>query len=75
MLSTYETYCDIRALTIGKKMFLSYGSASQVKRDPQTYGRWLHGAFVAEIVCKSPHFVAFCNNYHSKIKDPPRLQR
>ena len=36
MLSIYETYCDIRDLTIGKGVFLSYGSASPVKRDPQT---------------------------------------
>ena len=36
MLSIYETYCDLRNLTIGKRMFLSDGSASPVKRDPQT---------------------------------------
>jgi len=35
MLSMYEAYCDLRDLTIGKRMFLSYGSASPVKRDPQ----------------------------------------
>ena len=33
MLSIYETYCD---LMIGKRMFLSDGSTSPVKRDPQT---------------------------------------
>ena len=32
MLSIYEIYCD---LTIGKRMFLSYGSANLVKRAPQ----------------------------------------
>ena len=32
-LSIYETYCD---LTIDKRMFLSSGSASPVKRDLQT---------------------------------------
>ena len=31
-----ETCCDLRDLTIGKRTFLSYGSASPVKRDPQT---------------------------------------
>jgi len=35
MLSIYEKYCDLRDLTIGKIMFLSYGSASPMKRDPQ----------------------------------------
>jgi len=35
VLSIYETYCDLRDLTIGKRMFLSNGSASPVKRDPQ----------------------------------------
>ena len=36
MLSINETYCDLRDLMIGKRMFLSDGSASRVKRDPQT---------------------------------------
>ena len=41
MLSINETYCDLRDLTIGKRMFLLYGSASQVKRDPKrTFARW-----------------------------------
>ena len=35
-VSKCETYCDICDLTIGKRMFLSYGSASPMKRDPQT---------------------------------------
>ena len=34
MLSIYETYCDLRDLTIDKRMFLSDGSVSPVKRDP-----------------------------------------
>jgi len=33
MLSIYETYRDVM---IDKRMFLSYGSASPVKHDPQT---------------------------------------
>ena len=40
MLSIYETYCD---LTIGKRMFSSYGSAS-------ANGCSLDGAVVVEIV-------------------------
>jgi len=35
MLSMYKTYRDLCDLTIGKRMFLSYGSASSVKHDPQ----------------------------------------
>jgi len=36
MLSIYETDYNIRDLTIGKRMFLSYGSANTVERDPET---------------------------------------
>ena len=32
----YETYCDLRDLAIGKRMFVLYGSARPVKRDPLT---------------------------------------
>jgi len=39
MLSIYETYCDLHDLTLDKRMFLSDGSASPVKRDPQTDAR------------------------------------
>ena len=35
ILSMHETYCDLGDLTIGKRMFLAYGSASAVKDDPQ----------------------------------------
>jgi len=49
MLSIYETYCHLQDLTIGKRMFLLYGSASPLKHDSQT-GHLLDGAVVAEIV-------------------------
>ena len=36
MLSICETYCDLRDLTIGKRMFFIICLASLAKRDPQT---------------------------------------